>query len=111
MRNTAVFVFIVTSTVAGCFNPKILDGGFQCDPANPTPCPEGYFCRDFSGSFLCTTGFGIPSSDMSSSGGGGGGGGGTGGGEDMATGSSSQDMTPLPPDMTPLPTNCTPSNL
>jgi len=96
MRITGVFVVFVTLPMlaAGCFNPRITDGGFVCDPAQPQPCPEGYYCRELGGSFLCTTNVsaatGNPDLAMSSGGGGGGGGGGVGGGG--GGGGNDQDM-------------------
>ncbi len=114
MRITAVFGVFVTASVAGCFNPQIADGGFACDPNQAQPCPDGYYCRDLSGAFLCTTNRSAATGggDMAtSSGGGGGGGGGTGGNGDMAMSSGPKDMTMLPPDLTPPPTNCTPADL
>jgi hypothetical protein len=117
MRFTTVLGAMVVSLVgAGCFNPRITDGGFACDPTDSPPCPEGYFCRDFNGAYLCTTNVGLPFGPdmaMSSGGGAGGGGGGGGGGGDvdMATPAGAHDMAMLPPDMTPLPTNCTATSL
>ena len=121
MRNTAVFVVFVTSTLAGCFSPKIADGGFQCDPSDPAPCPEGYFCRNVSGANLCTTSSASTTGggDMATSGGGGGGGGGGGSGgggggggtADLAMPVGAPDMAMPPPDMTTPPNNCTASSL
>jgi hypothetical protein len=110
MRITAVFCVIVTSLVAGCFDPKIADGGFACDPTEAQPCPDGYFCRNLSGVYLCTTNLSAPTGneDMASGGGGGGGGGVV---VDMATPTGPKDMATLPPDLTPLPGNCTPADL
>ena len=51
MRFTAV---IVVFAAAGCFNPRISDGGFACNPADPVPCPEGLHCRDDGSGFVCT---------------------------------------------------------
>lgn len=28
----------------GCFDPKIANGGFTCDPADDPPCPSGFSC-------------------------------------------------------------------
>ena len=112
MRNTIVFAVLLA---AGCFNPKITDQGFQCDPVNPSPCPDGYFCRNFSGAFLCTTNQFAPTGTadlaMSAGGGGGGGGGGSGGDADLAMPAGPVDMAMAPPDLTPPPTNCTVSSL
>jgi hypothetical protein len=115
MRNTGVFGGFVTAAllIAGCFNPHIVDAGFVCDPADPHPCPDGYFCRDYgSGQFLCTTSFVAPTgnADLAMSSGGGGGGGG-GGDVDMAMPAGAQDLATLPPDLTPPPNNCTASSL
>ncbi len=120
MRNTGVFGVLVTFLVAGCFNPQIADAGFQCDPSDPHPCPDGYFCRDYGGgSFLCTTSFAQPSGNpdlaMSSGGGGGGGGGGSAGGGGGGGGSVDMampaDLVMAPPDLTTPPNNCTATSL
>jgi hypothetical protein len=115
MRITGVFGVLISLLVAGCFNPQIADGGFVCDPAEAQPCPDGYYCRDLSGVFLCTTNLAAPTGGddmaMSSGGGGGGGGGGTSGGGDMAMPAGPPDMARQPPDLTPPPTNCTASSL
>ena len=116
MRNTGVLGVMAAFLVAGCFNPHIVDAGFQCDPSDPHPCPDGYFCRDYgAGSFLCTTSYvpaaGSPDLAMSSGGGGGGGGGGTSGDGDLAMPAGPADMATLPPDLTPPPNNCTPTSL
>lgn len=123
MRITTVFAFIATLLLlppAGCFNPQISNGGFVCDPAEPQPCPDGYYCRNLSGTFLCTTNLSAPTGtdDMAtSSGGGGGGGGGSAGGGGGGGGSSNNDLAmppdlaTSPPDLTPPPTNCTASSL
>ena len=49
MRITIVFASYCDRprSCSGCFNPRIADGGFVCDPAEPQPCPEGYYCRNF----------------------------------------------------------------
>ena len=125
MRITTVFAFfaITLLPVDGCFNPQIADGGFVCDPAQPQPCPDGYYCRNLSGAFLCTTNISAPvgDADMATSGGGGGaGGGGVGGGGGGGGGGSGSgdmamsvphDLAMPPPDLTPPPTNCTASSL
>jgi hypothetical protein len=122
MRFTAVFGVLATLAAAGCFTPHIADGGFQCDPSDPNPCPTGYMCRDFGGgSFLCTNRLApVIAPDMATDGTGGGGGGGTAGGGGGGGGSAGggggggggdQDMAMPPPDMTPPPTNCTVSKL
>ena len=115
MRNTAVFGVMVTGLVAGCFNPRIVDAGFQCDPSVVHPCPDGYLCRDYgSGSFLCTTSTAQPAAmpDLAMSSGGGSGGGGGGGGDvDMAMPPGGQDLAMAPPDLMPPPNNCTASSL
>lgn len=49
------FTFILAIlTLPGCFHPRIADGGFACDPSDPTPCPEGLHCRDPGSGFVCT---------------------------------------------------------
>lgn len=112
MRNTVVFAVLLA---AGCFNPRITDQGFGCDPTASQPCPDGMYCRNFSGAFLCTTNqfapTGLGDMAMSSGGGGGGGGGGTGGDVDLATPSGPVDMATLPPDLTPPSTSCKPTDL
>lgn len=52
MRFTAVIVVFVG---AGCFNPRISDGGFACNPEERVPCPEGFFCRDVGAGYVCKT--------------------------------------------------------
>ncbi|HEX6838284.1 MAG TPA: lamin tail domain-containing protein [Polyangia bacterium] len=111
----------MTFLVAGCFNPQIADGGFQCNPSDPSPCPDGYFCRNLSGAFLCTRNESAPTGGgqdlaMSPGGGGGAGGGGVGGGGgggdvDMAMPNGPEDMANAPPDLTTPPNNCTASSL
>jgi hypothetical protein len=124
MRITGVFGIFVIFATAGCFSPQIADGGFQCNPSDPHPCPDGYNCRDFGGgSFLCTDKLApliTPDMSVGSGGGGGGGGGGSAGGGGGGGGSAgggggggggAMDMARPSPDMTPPPTNCTVSSL
>jgi hypothetical protein len=117
MRNTVIFAALFA---AGCFNPRLTDEGFQCDPTQVQPCPDGQFCRNFSGAYLCTSNVNAGTTgggDMAAGGGGGAGGGGVGGGGggggdvDMASPAKPKDMAMLPPDMTPPPTNCTATSL
>lgn len=32
--------------LAGCWNPKVGNGGFACAPMDNPPCPTGYYCVD-----------------------------------------------------------------
>lgn len=32
--------------VAGCFSPKVVSGGFSCNPDDNPACPDGYICVD-----------------------------------------------------------------
>jgi hypothetical protein len=118
MRITTFFGVLLTFSVAGCFNPEIADGGFACDPNDPQPCPEGYFCRNLSGAFLCARGFasvgGGQDLGMSRGDGGGGVGGGGGGGAgdvDLAMPPGPADLATVPPDLSPPPNNCTTASL
>ncbi|MGZ3428761.1 MAG: hypothetical protein ACXVCV_19040, partial [Polyangia bacterium] len=33
-------------TVGGCFQPKVVSGGFACNPDDSPACPDGYLCVD-----------------------------------------------------------------
>lgn len=33
-------------TAAGCFSPKVVSGGFACNPDDMPACPSGYICVD-----------------------------------------------------------------
>ena len=33
-------------TTAGCFDPKVVSGGFVCNPDDSPACPSGYICVD-----------------------------------------------------------------
>jgi lamin tail-like protein len=87
MRNTLLFAVFA---VSGCFNPRLTDGGFACDPSDPRPCPDGYFCRAKADIFVCTQSLAMPTppADMAMSD----------GTNDMAM-SGSTDMAQKPGDM------------
>jgi hypothetical protein len=72
-------VVMTTLAAAGCFEPKIKNRAFACDPAVPDNCPQGFYCR----AGFCDDGSGGGDRPMGpdlATGGGGGGG----GGEDMS---------------------------
>lgn len=104
MRFTAVFVVFVA---AGCFNPRIADGGFACNPTDPVPCPDGTYCRDSGDGYICTSrlGPGGPTGgpDMASDNGGGDDLAMPSGGDDMAMSSGGGDMAKAPGDMAKAP--------
>ena len=33
-------------TLGGCFQPKVVSGGFACNPDDSPPCPDGFICVD-----------------------------------------------------------------
>lgn len=111
MRITAVTLLVLA---AGCFNPRITDGGFACDPADPVPCPEGFFCRDLGSGFVCTSALGagmVPGAGGDLAGGGGADGGGA--AEDAAMPPAGADLATAPGDLAspadmalPPPSNC-----
>lgn len=76
---------------AGCYSPKVNNGGFACSPTDDPPCPKGFFC--VSGLCVDSPNAVVPTQDLStgtggnggSGGGGGGGGGGGSSGADMAS--------------------------
>ncbi|MCU1282255.1 MAG: hypothetical protein JWM53_5801, partial [bacterium] len=77
-----VMAVAALAMAAGCFQPKLQNFGFACDPQAAKPCPDGYFCRsgfcdDGSGGSP-PAGTGGNGDDMATSNGGGGGGGGGG---------------------------------
>lgn len=57
MRSTFLVAVFVAS---GCFNPKLSDGGFACEPSDPKPCPDGMHCLPKGDIFVCTTAKYIP---------------------------------------------------
>ncbi len=103
---------LAVALAAGCYQPKLKNFGFACDPSAAKPCPDGYFCNqgycdDGSGGTPPGTGGnggsggsgGDQDMAMSQGGSGGGGGGGSGGGGGGSGGSGgsgggggSQDM-------------------
>jgi hypothetical protein len=106
MRNTLLFAVFVLS---GCFNPHLTDGGFACDPGDPTPCPDGLFCRAKGDIYVCTKSVAMPTppDDMAMS-----------DSTDMAMGGSSTDMAKKPGDMATtapvdmaMSSNCTLANV
>jgi hypothetical protein len=42
MRSIA---WLVCAGLAGCYDPRIVDGGFACSPRDAVPCPSGFVCR------------------------------------------------------------------
>ena len=107
-----VWALATLALAAGCYQPKLQNFGFSCDPQAFKPCPDGYFCRngfcdDGSGGTPPpgTGGNGDGDMAMSNGGGGGGGGGGSAGGgggggggqPDMAM--PVQDMAMASPDL------------
>jgi hypothetical protein len=67
--------------VAGCYSPKVLNGGFACSMTDDPPCPNGFFCVNG----LCEDHPGMSSeADLSTGTGGNGGSGGGGGGNAMS---------------------------
>jgi hypothetical protein len=47
VRCTSVWTAcLVALVVAGCFNPKVMNGGFACSETDDPPCPAGYYCID-----------------------------------------------------------------
>jgi hypothetical protein len=70
-----VFAILAFGVFAGgCFNPKIKNGGFACDPSTGSACPAGFYCVNK----LCVD------SPLGNGGNGGGGGGGSGGSQDLS---------------------------
>lgn len=112
MRFTAV---LLVFAAAGCFNPRVTDGGFACDPSDPVPCPDGQLCRPSGsgGLFVCTSQLGAPTppvtsvADMAMDTGGN-----PGGGDDLAMASPADMAKPpsMPGDMATT-TNCSVSTL
>ena len=95
----AAVVAAIVMTAAACYQPKLANFGFSCDPTAPKPCPDGYFCRngfcdDGSGGTPPAGSGGNGSDDMAMSqgGGGGGGGGGSAGGGGGGGGNQQQDL-------------------
>jgi hypothetical protein len=37
---------LLTLALAGCYNPKVMSGGFACSSSDDPPCPAGYYCVD-----------------------------------------------------------------
>jgi hypothetical protein len=42
LASLLAIVFVQT----GCYHPKVVSGGFACDPSNNPACPDGYICVD-----------------------------------------------------------------
>jgi hypothetical protein len=41
---TRALVVASAALLAGCFSPRIQNGGFSCSMADPAPCPSGFSC-------------------------------------------------------------------
>jgi len=42
----ASLALLSASLLAGCFSPKVVSGGFACNPDDVPACPSGYICVD-----------------------------------------------------------------
>ena len=64
VRWSALAACVLGLAVAGCYSPKVKNGGFVCSPTDNPPCPAGYYCVNA----LCVDSPGVTvSTDMSNS--------------------------------------------